>query len=101
MTDIQKIKIEQKRLEFDENINQYLSFGSRNYCSFSVYSPIDPNDKSVTVVSTLIENISNDNIPNTKQVYYNILNDGTILTLGLVMTSQQILNYLTNLTKIE
>lgn len=99
MTDIQKIKIEQKRLEYQQNLEKYLSFGSPEYCSFSVYGK--EGDLSITVISNLIESISDDNIPFTNQVYYNILNDGSLITLNLLMTPLQIAKYVSTLKRIE
>jgi len=83
MTEIQKIKIEEKRREYELNKNEYLSFGSERYTSFKVLKSKDASDTSITIVSTLIESITEENIPFNKQVFYNILYDGSVLTFEL------------------
>lgn len=100
MTDIQKLRIEQKRQEFEANKNEYFTFGSERYTSFSVLKPNDRMDTSITIVSTLIESITDENIPFTKQVFYNVLFDGSILTLNLIMPPSDIAYYVSNLTTI-
>jgi hypothetical protein len=101
MTDIQKRRIEEKRREYEANKNEYFSFGSERYTSFKVLKSIDPSDTSITVVSTLIESITEENIPFNKQVFYNILYDGSVLTLNLVMPLSEIAFYVSNLKTIE
>jgi hypothetical protein len=101
MTDIQRLRIEQKRQEFEANKDEYFSFGSERYTSFSVLSSNDLKDSSITIVSTLIESITDENIPFTKQVFYNVLFDGSILTLNLVMPPSEIADYVSTLKTIE
>lgn len=101
MTDIQKLRIEQKRQEYEANKKEYFAFGSERYTSFSVLKSNKSSDTSITIVSTLIESITDENIPFNKQVFYNVLFDGSILTLNLVMPLSEIANYVSTLTKIE
>jgi hypothetical protein len=98
MTDIQKLRIEQKRLEFEQNKKTYLSYGSERVCSFKVlYSPTD---KSITIVSNLIEDVTEENIPFTKQVFYNVVEDGSMVTMNLIMTNDAIAHYIFNLQEL-
>jgi hypothetical protein len=101
MTDIQKRRIEEKRREYETNKDEYFSFGSERYTSFKVLKPKDPSDTSITIISTLIDNITEENIPFNKQVFYNVLYDGSVLTLNLVMPLSEIADYVSNLTPIE
>lgn len=99
MTDLQKYKIENLRNEYNKNVNEYIGFGSERYCSFEVRKSVNEDDNSITVVSTLIEDLSEENIPFTKQVFYNILFDGELVTMNLVMPQPLIAKYISN-TKI-
>jgi len=99
MTDLQKYKIENLRNEYNKNVNEYIGFGSERYCSFEVRKSVNEDDNSITVVSTLIEDLSEENIPFTKQIFYNILFDGEVITLNLVMPPPLIAKYVSN-TKI-
>jgi len=101
MTDIQKKRIEEKRREYESNRNDYFSFGSERYTSFKVYKSKYEADKSITVISTLIERVTSENIPFNRQVFYNILFDGSVLTLNLVMPLSEIADYVSTLKIIE
>ena len=101
MTEIQKIRIEEKRREYELNRKQYLSFGSERYTSFKVLKSNNAEDTSITIVSTLIQDITEENIPLNKQIFYNVLYDGSVLTLNLVMPSSDIAFYVSNLITIE
>lgn len=100
MTDLQKYKIENLRNEYNKNVNEYIGFGSERYCSFEVRKSVNADDNSVTVVSTLIEDLSEENIPFTKQIFYNILFDGELVTMNLVMPQPLIAKYISNTTII-
>jgi hypothetical protein len=101
MTDIQLRRIEERRQEYLSNKKEYLSFGSERYTSFKVLKSNDAMDKSITIISTMIESITEENMPFNKQVFYNILYDGSLLTLNLVMPLSEIADYIANLTPIE
>lgn len=100
MTDLQKYKIENLRNEYNKNVNEYIGFGSERYCSFEIRKSVNEDDNSITVVSTIIEDLSESNIPFTKQVFYNILEDGEVVTMNLIMPSPSIAKYISNTTII-
>jgi hypothetical protein len=100
MTDLQKYKIENLRNEYKDNVNEYIGFGSERYCSFEVRKSLNEQDNSITIVSTLIEDLSEENIPFTKQIFYNILFDGEVITMNLVMPQPLIAKYISNTTLI-
>ena len=100
MTDLQKYKIENLRNEYKDNVNEYIGFGSERYCSFEVRKSLNEQDNSITIVSTLIEDLTEENIPFTKQIFYNILFDGELITMNLVMPQPLIAKYISNTTLI-
>jgi|688.fasta_scaffold2564968_2 hypothetical protein len=96
MTDLQKYKIENLRNEYNNNVNEYIGFGSERYCSFEVRKSLNEEDNSITIVSTLIEDLTEENIPFTKQIFYNILFDGELITMNLIMPPPLIAKYIIN-----
>lgn len=101
MTDIQKIRIEEKRQEYLENKKQFLSYGSDKYSTFGIYIPTNNSDTSITIISVLIDDITEENIPFTKTIYYNVLYDGSVIMMDLIMTKSQIAKYVSTLTKMK
>ena len=100
MTNFQEYKILILRKEYEQNLNEYIGFGSERYCNFEVRKSTNIEDNSITIVSTLVQDLSEENIPFTKQVFYNILEDGEVVTMNLIMPSPLIAKYISNTTII-
>lgn len=96
MTSSQEYKINILRKEFEKNLNEYIGFGSERYCNFDIRKSLNTSDTSITVVSTIIEDLSEENIPFTKQIFYNILDDGEVVTMNLIMPQSLIAKYISN-----
>lgn len=87
--------------ELRENISEYVSFGSPRLCSLNLKKSTNPLDKSITAILTIISEIDDNNIPVTKLVFYNILDDGEIVSMNLLMTRNDINNYVAGLVDFE
>ena len=96
MTSSQEYKINILRKEFEKNLNEYIGFGSERYCNFEVRESLNFDDNSITIVSTIVEDLSEENIPFTKQIFYNILEDGEVVTMNLIMPQPLIAKYISN-----
>lgn len=100
MNEIQKIRVNNLRDEYQKNLNDYINYGSERFCNFEIRKSNIEDDNSITVVSTLIEDLTDENIPFTKQVFYNILTDGEVITMNFIMPRSSIANYISQTTKI-
>jgi hypothetical protein len=101
MTDSQRLRVREKKQEYLSNMKEYMYYGSEKYVSFKVMRSNDPIDTSITIVSNLIEDINDNSIPFTKQVFYNIVEDGSFVTLDLILTTSEIGDYISTLIPID
>ena len=101
MTDSQRLRVREKKQEYLSNMKEYMYYGSEKYVSFKVMRSNDPIDTSITIVSNLIEDINDNSIPFTKQVFYNIVEDGSFVTLDLILTTIEIGDYISTLIPID
>jgi hypothetical protein len=101
MTDSQRLRVREKKQEYLSNMKEYMYYGSEKYVSFKVMRSNDPVDTSITIVSNLIEDINDNSMPFTKQVFYNIVEDGSFVTLDLILTTSEIGEYVSTLITID
>jgi hypothetical protein len=101
MTDSQRLRVREKKQEYLANMRLYSFYGAEKYVSFKIMKSTDPIDTSITIVSNLIEDINDNSIPFTKQVFYNIVEDGSFVTLDLILTTSEIGDYISTLIPID
>lgn len=101
MTPAQAKSLIKIQSEFEQNVLEYKGFGSPRLCSINLKKSPDSRDKSITAILTIIADVDDNNIPVTKLVFYNVLEDGEIVSMSLLMTRNDINNYVSNLVDIE
>lgn len=100
MTELQEEKIAQLRAEFEQNCRENEIFGSAKICSFKVFKSIKPSDTSITVLWNKISGISDEMIPESTQVAFNITHDGLMVNMNDLLTFMQFNKYFETLTEL-
>jgi len=101
MTQEQKSKIEHYRKQFQDKCSDYSGWGSVKDCRFELYESDKEEDKNVTIYSSFVSGLSDDYQP-----YYDIINllveeDGNVVDLSTILTSNERIDYINTLTKIN
>lgn len=101
MTQEQKLKVEQYKAEFEQKCSDYSNWSSVKDCKFDVFKSENEEDKNVTIYSAYVSGLSDDYQP-----YYDIVNllveeDGNVVDLSTILSSNERIEYIKSLTKIN
>jgi hypothetical protein len=101
MTQEQKSKIEHYREQFGKKCSDYSGWSGAKDCRFELYESDKEEDKNITIYSSYISGLSDDYQP-----YYDIINllieeDGNVVDLSTILTSNERIDYINTLTKIN
>jgi hypothetical protein len=101
MTEQQKNRIEQYQKQFEQNLNEYKSYGSDSICLFEVYVNEVPQDKNITIVSRVITGLDdNTNEPFTSKTDLLIEQNGNVVKLKDMFPNENINDYIKKLKRI-
>ena len=102
MTEQQKNRIEQYKKQFEQNLNEYKSYGSQNICLFEVYMNENSLDENITIVSRVITGLDdNTNEPFTSKTDLLIEPNGNVVKLKDMFPNENINDYIKKLKKIN
>lgn len=99
MTQEQELKISELRAQYEENCRENEIFGSAKICSFKILKPKDVSDLSVTVLWNKITGLSDEMIPESSLVAFNITHDGLMVNMGDLLSFFELNKYLEGLTE--
>jgi hypothetical protein len=101
MNQKQKDIVEGFRKEYLDNCVENEIFGSQKICSFRIMTPTREADASVTILWNKITGLSNDMIPESVLLSYNITADGNVVNMDDILNFKQLNTYLAGLKEYE
>lgn len=101
MNEKQKESISRIRKEFEDNCLENEIYGSPKICSFVLMKSPDVSDQSITVFWTKITGLSEEMIPESELVYYNINKEGNVVNLNMLLNFTEMNGYVSKLVPYE
>ena len=103
ITKQQQEKVQELRMQYEENVLEYVDYGSGNSCYFSLYENTEEESTVLVVERAMVERIADDgaNLLTDKR-YLAILPDGTVVDLlsSFKNDTSKVFEYISKLKKL-
>mgnify|MGYP003339398751 CR=1 FL=1 len=101
MTTQQELAVQNFRNQYRDNCIMYEAWGSADICNFGVYASDNETDDNITLIFTLITDLSEYGQPFTKVNNILIEPDGNVVVLMDTFNEQIVLDYINTLKRID